>query len=82
MNMNTPFDYMGTTLTESIAGSREYALPTRQLIRATNKCLDSIKNPAWWVIKGSVKYQVQLQINNVQACVFNTVNDLSIKLMN
>lgn len=39
MNMNTPFDYIGTTLTESVAGSREYGLPTRQLIRATNKCL-------------------------------------------
>jgi len=83
MNMNNQYDYMiGRTLTESIAGSRSYKLPTIQLMESINKCLDSIKSAVWWPVNTRVRYQVQLQINEVQACVFNAVNDLSIKLMN
>jgi len=81
MNMNTPFDYMGITLTESVAGSRVYRLPTIKLLDSINKCLDSINIPEWWAINGRVRYQVQLRINDVQACVFNAVNDLSMKLI-
>jgi hypothetical protein len=80
--MNTQKDYMGDTLTESVAGSRAYNLPTMQLMHSINKRLDFIPSAAWWVINGRVRYQVQLSINEVQACVFNAVNDLSIKLMN
>jgi hypothetical protein len=81
--MNTQYDYMiGRTLTESTAGSRAYRLPTMHLMHSINKCLEGLPSADWWAINGRVRYQVQLSINEVQACVFNAVNDLSIKLMN
>lgn len=73
---------IGRTLTESIAGSRAYKLPTIQLMESINKCLDSIKSAVWWPVNTRVRFKVQLQINEVQACVFNAVNDLSMELMN
>jgi len=80
--MNTLYDAMiGRTLTESVASARAYNLPTIQLIKSINKCIDSIPSTDWWIINGRVRYQVQLPINEVQACVFNAVNDLSMKLI-
>jgi hypothetical protein len=83
MNMNNQYDYMiGRTLTESTAGSRAYRLPTMHLMHSINKCLEGLPSADWWVINGSIRSKVYLRTSEVQACVFNAVNDLSIKLMN
>jgi hypothetical protein len=60
---------------------KDMMLPTMQIIKCINKCIDFSPNAVWWAISGRVRYRVQLRTNNVQACVFNAVNDLSIKLI-